>query len=92
MLLDLNDYYCSYKLMLTLVERGRIAPGQTLYGPGKKYAARVRADGSLASIIVEFHQGLLEYLQRGTGAERLDGVGFEMSVVSQFLTGFSKEG
>jgi modification methylase len=31
----------------TLVERGMIKPGDTLYGPGRRHAAKVRADGSL---------------------------------------------
>ena len=33
----------------TLVERGLIRPGDTLYDPGQRAAARVRADGSIAS-------------------------------------------
>lgn len=33
----------------TLVERDMIKPGMTLYGPGERHAAKVRADGSLAS-------------------------------------------
>ncbi len=32
----------------TLVERGLIKPGETLYGPGGRHAAKVRADGSIA--------------------------------------------
>ena len=31
----------------TLVERGMIEPGTVLYGPGKRFKAKVRADGSL---------------------------------------------
>ncbi len=31
----------------TLVERGLIKPGETLYGPNRRNAAKVRADGSL---------------------------------------------
>jgi modification methylase len=30
-----------------LIERGLIAPGETLVDPGRRYAARVRADGSV---------------------------------------------
>ncbi|MGI9481398.1 MAG: site-specific DNA-methyltransferase [Hyphomicrobiales bacterium] len=33
----------------TLVERGLLKPGQTIYGPNRRNAARVRADGSIAS-------------------------------------------
>jgi modification methylase len=32
----------------TLVERGLLHPGQTIYDPHKRHAARVRADGSIA--------------------------------------------
>ncbi|PLX35085.1 MAG: modification methylase [Hyphomicrobiales bacterium] len=32
----------------TLVERGLIQPGATLYGPSSRHAAKVRADGTLA--------------------------------------------
>ena len=31
----------------SLVERGMLQPGTTLYGPRRKHAARIRADGSL---------------------------------------------
>lgn len=31
----------------SLVERGMIKPGETLYGPGQRHAAKVRADGTL---------------------------------------------
>ncbi len=34
----------------TLVERGMIKPGETLYAPGKRHAATVRADGSIACL------------------------------------------
>lgn len=33
----------------SLVEREMIKPGMTLYGPGERHAAKVRADGSLAT-------------------------------------------
>ncbi|MDJ0896879.1 MAG: site-specific DNA-methyltransferase, partial [Alphaproteobacteria bacterium] len=32
-----------------VVERGMLSPGDTLYGPGRRWAARVRADGNLAT-------------------------------------------
>ncbi len=32
-----------------LIERGLITPGETLYGPTRRHAARVRADGSLVA-------------------------------------------
>lgn len=33
----------------TLVERGLLEPGTLLYGPGKRYSAKVRADGTLVA-------------------------------------------
>ncbi len=32
-----------------LVERGMLKPGATLYGPARRHAAKIRADGSLAA-------------------------------------------
>ncbi len=41
-----------------LVERGLLSPGETLYGPDRRWAARVRADGNLsaADVIGSIHQ------------------------------------
>lgn len=39
----------------TLVERGLLEPGTLLYGPGKRYSARIRADGTLIASGAQGH-------------------------------------